>query len=298
MASDGDDLVRVLAPLLTAALVSLIAAKLLLRARSKGGNTRTRSNRRSWVSDTDLDVSPLQFWSASLGAGLVTWALVAAVTSLPVVALMPGVVVATLPRVYFGRRRALQTLETQLAWPDALRDLVSAVRSGASLPTAVEELALFGPAPIRRVLTGFASYASSLGFVEALEMVKAELGDPTSDRVVEVLILAYERGGNVVPQILNDLADATTKDAWTLEQIRTEALEQKINARVVFVLPWVVLVLMTARSGPFREFYSSSAGILVVLLGGILSLVGMFIAARLGRTQSEPRVMVASGRER
>jgi tight adherence protein B len=121
-------------------------------------------------------------------------------------------------------------------------------------------------------------------------MIKEDLADPTADRIIEVLILAHERGGTVVPVILSDLADAATKDLWTLEQIRTEALEQKINSRVVFVLPWFVLVAMTARSGAFRDFYSSRAGVLVVVVGGLMSLVGIAVASRLGAQPSEPRV--------
>ena len=130
----------------------------------------------------------------------------------------------------------------------------------------------------------------SLGVETALETVRARLADPTSDRVVEVLILAHRQGGAVVPQILEDLSRATTRDIWTLEQVRTEALEQKINSRVVFLMPWLVLVVMTARSGAFREFYSSPAGYLVIGLGAALSLIGMTVAGRLGAQPSERRV--------
>jgi tight adherence protein B len=130
--------------------------------------------------------------------------------------------------------------------------------------------------------------------IPALEMVRSDLADPTSDRVIEVLILAHQRGGSVVPEILFDLAVATTRDVWTMEQIRGEALEQKINSRVVFVLPWLVLVVMTMRSGAFRDFYSTSVGVLVVVVCGVLSLGGMAIASRIGAQPEEPRVFVGS----
>jgi tight adherence protein B len=248
----------------------------------------TRSG--GWLEGSGLDVTLAQFWLTSLGAGLATYLVVLGVTSLPVISLMPAVVVATLPKAYFARKRAQRLDEVQKAWPDGLRDLLSTVRSGASLPTAIETLASFGPLPLRNAFHGFPVYSRSLGVVPALEMIKSDLADPTSDRVIEVLILAYERGGAVVPEILSDLAEATTRDLWTLEEIRTEALEQKINSRVVFVLPWLVLVAMTARSGAFREFYSSSAGILVAVIGGVMSVVGVIIASRLGSQPSEPRV--------
>jgi tight adherence protein B len=126
-------------------------------------------------------------------------------------------------------------------------------------------------------------------------MVKDDLADPTSDRIIEVLILAHQRGGRAIPEILADLAEAVSKDLWTIEQVRTDILEQKINSRVVFVMPWVVLVAMTARSTAFREFYSTRAGLLVVALGGVLSIVGMVIASKLGAQPAEPRVF-AGGR--
>jgi Flp pilus assembly protein TadB len=97
-----------------------------------------------------------------------------------------------------------------------------------------------------------------------------------------------------VPEVLSDLAEATTRDLWTLEQVRSEALEQKLNSRIVFVLPWFVLVAMTAQSGAFREFYSTPAGILVALVGGVMSLVGILIASKLGSQPAEPRVFSGS----
>ncbi len=64
---------------------------------------------------------------------------------------------------------------------------------------------------------------------------------------------------------------ATTKDLKVLDEIDTEGLEMRINARAVLVLPWFVLIALTLRGGAFRAFYASSAGLLVVLVGGALS---------------------------
>jgi tight adherence protein B len=256
----------------------------------KGGRRRATRRGPSWSERSGLDVTLGQFWLSSIGAGLLAFALVFLFTGLVVVAIVPGLIIASLPRAYFLRKRARRVAAVQEAWPDGLRDLVSSVRSGASLPSALESLGSHGPEALREAFGGFSIYSRSLGIESALEMVRADLADPTSDRVIEVLILAHRRGGSVVPEILGDLAEATTRDVWTMEQVRSEALEQKINSRAVFVLPWLVLVLMTARSGAFRAFYSSAAGLVVVVLCGILSLLGMFIAARVGSEPDEPRV--------
>lgn len=257
-----------------------------------GLRNRTRRSRpvRSRSQVPGLDVSPLQFWGVVIGVACAMFVVVYAMTGLVVVSVVPALVVATLPKAYFVKKRSVRLLAVQEAWPDGLRDILASVRSGSSVPSAIENLATFGPPPLRAAFGGFGVYARSLGVVAALEMVKDDLADPASDRIIEVLILAYERGGTVVPQILADLAEATTRDLWTMEQVRTEALEQKINSRVVFVLPWLVLIAMTAQSAAFRDFYSSPTGVVVVLVGGVLSLTGVFIASRLGRQPPEPRV--------
>lgn len=274
--------------ILAASLATASACFLAMRRVVRSTRHRRPRPRRTVL--PGLDVSPLRFWLTILGTATLCYLLIYALTGLVAVSAVPAVVVATLPRAYLARRRAERLARVQEAWPDGIRDILASVRSGASLPNAVEDLSLFGPEPLRDAFQGFAIYARSLGVVRALEMVKHDLADATSDRVLEVLILAYERGGRVVPEILEDLAEATTRDLWTMEQVRTETLEQKINARVVFAMPWIVLVTITSRSVAFREFYSTRTGVAVVIVGGLLSLLGISIASRLGNQPSEPRV--------
>ena len=202
----------------------------------------------------------------------------------------PAILLSFLPRIYFGRVREKRLSEVQRAWPDGIRDLVASISSGMSLQRAVEQLAISGPEPLQFAFERFAFLARTLGAIPALEVVKEELADPTSDRVIEVLILAQERGGAIVPDILRDLAAATTQDMWTLEEIQTQQLEQKINARAVFVLPWFVLIAITLRDGPFRDFYRSGAGIVIVALGAILSGFGIWLVTRLSDEPTEARV--------
>jgi tight adherence protein B len=228
---------------------------------------------------------------ASAGVAAVAFVFFLIATGVVLIAFMPALVVGLLPRAYFSRRRSNRLSEVQAAWPDGIRDLVASISSGVSLPKAIESLASSGPRAIREAFEVYPVLARTLGVVPALAVIKEELADPTSDRVIEVLILAYQRGGPIVPRILQDLGEATTRDLWAIEEIRTEALEQKINARVVFALPWFVLVALTARSGMFRDFYQSPGGAVVIVIGAILSLIGIGLVSRLSRDPDEPRVM-------
>lgn len=189
-------------------------------------------------------------------------------------------------------RRALRAAEeVRQAWPDGLRQITAMIRSGSSVVTALDELSTTGPEALRGVLAPFVPRSRVLGVVAALEMMRAEVADATTDRVVEVLILAHERGGAIVPTILDDLAVAAAADLQTADEIRTVGLEQRLNARIVFIVPWVMLLLLTARPGPYREFYSSSLGVGVIVVGAILSAGGAALVSRLGKASIEPRVL-------
>ena len=261
------------------------------RVRLRRRSPRAQVGRRQlWLDQAGVGLSPRQFWATSIGAGAVAFVVVWGVTGTPLVALVPAGGVATLPAAYFSRRRRARLREVQAAWPDGLRDLIASIAAGRSLAQALNALAASGPLPLRDAFVRFPDLSRMLGTVPALEVVKEDLSDPTSDRVIEVMILAQQRGGQIVREILEDLVVATTRDVKVLDEIETEGLEMKINARAVLVLPWLVLVALTVRPGPFRDFYRSTGGLVVVVIAGVMSVVGGLLIGRLACDQGEQRV--------
>ncbi len=252
------------------------------------------SRRQLWLIQAGLNISPGRFWGVSLALGLVALLLASGISQTLWVAVPPAVVTTLLPHWFYERRRIQRLSAVKRAWPDGLRHLVAAVRSGMSLPVALEDLAATGPAALQQALVRFATLARVFGVPTALEAIRDELADPTTDRIVEVLLVAHERGGAIVPDILADLAESTTRDIRTVEETRTESLEQRLSARIVFAVPWLVLLLMTARDGPYRLFYRSGGGTIVILVGAVLSLLGWWAVARLGKEPVEQRVFGAT----
>lgn len=286
---------RVTAPIMTAiAAGGIVAWAMGMIPRT--GRWREREGRASlWMRQAGVGATPLQFWATSIGAALATAFVVSLLTSSWAVAAVPSLLVGALPRLYHGSRRRRRLGEIRQAWPDGLRDLIASISAGRSLSRALEDLADSGPEPLREAFAAYPFLSRSLGTVPALEAIRDATADPTTDRVVEVLVVAHERGGAIVTEILRDLAEATARDVWAAEETESLALEHKINARAVFILPWVVLIAMTAREGPFREFYATPAGVAVIVIGGVLSLVGAILVSRLGRSRDEPRVLGGSG---
>jgi tight adherence protein B len=243
-----------------------------------------------WLQQTGVGISRSQFVLLTLGTVAVAFLVVWSITGLMTVALPAAIVAGFLPRTWLMRRRNQQILSLQSAWPDGIRDLIASISAGMSLGRAIELLAEAGPVPLRRAFDRFPYLARVMGVAPALEVIRQELAHPASDRVIEVLIVAHAKGGQIVLEILRDLATATTRDVWAYEEIETLSLEQKLNARAVFVIPWAVLAFITLRPGPFRDFYASPAGWVVVAIGALASFLGIGIATRLGRQMEEPRV--------
>ncbi|MFN2486054.1 MAG: type II secretion system F family protein [Acidimicrobiia bacterium] len=286
---------------LLAAATSALALALIV-GRLSGGwpvakrNVVAKSSHDSWLQQTGLGISRQQYLLLSAGVGMGGFLLVWSITGLPAIAIPTAAVLAVLPRAWLTRRRSQRLLRMQLAWPDGIRDLIASISSGMSLGRALETLAVTGPEPLQKAFARYPYLARVMGVSPALEVIRHELAHPASDRVIEVLIVAQAKGGPIVLEILRDLAAATTKDMWAYEEIETLSLEQKINARVVFVIPWLVLGFITLRPGPFRDFYASPSGWLVVASGALASFLGMAIASRLGRQLDEPRVFTGTNR--
>jgi tight adherence protein B len=269
---------------------ALVGAPLQWRA----WRPRTRAGRESWserLARSGARVGVLQFVAGSVAAGIAAIALVDALTGSVFVGIVPAIGIAATPAAYFARRRARLEHDVQAAWPDALRDVLASIAAGRSLTQACHDLGERGPAPLRDAFVQVSRRARMTGLVAALDAAKDDLGDPVSDRVLEVMLLAEETGGSVVRTVLADLVGSITKDLEVAEQIETDGLEMRINARSVVALPWVVLVALTAGHGPFRDFYQSGPGIATIAVGLVLSVLGFLLVNRLARTPPEPRVL-------
>ena len=288
---------RLLAALSFGIAAALLAGALIgLPLTIRRWKPRVRPGRDTWeerLRRAGASVTVVQFVAGSGAAGVATVALIAAVTGSAFVGIVPALAVTAIPAAYFGRRRARLSRVVRAAWPDALRDILASVAAGRSLLQAVHDVGEHGPEPLREPFAQIAARARMTGLGAALEAAKEELADPVSDRVLEVLLLADETGGSIVRLVLSDLVASITKDLEVADQVETDGLEMRINARAVVALPWAVLVALTAGRGPFRDFYQSGAGVATIAVGLILSLAGFVLVTRLGRTPPEPRVLAA-----
>ncbi len=162
--------------------------------RSPSGE-RPRSDRaRDWLHQAGADVTPFQFLGVSIGMAFTVAVLMQALTGVLPLTLVAAGLALWLPRSFYGRRRGKIAEQRINAWPDALRDLIAHLKSSMSVHGALTELGRSGPVALRPYFNRYAGLAATLDQRTALEVVREELADPVSDRVLEIILGGIRTG--------------------------------------------------------------------------------------------------------
>jgi len=210
---------------------------------------------------------------------------------LPVVALAVAVGIATLAvPTFFVRKRANSSRRaTRVLWPDVVDHLISAVRSGLSLPDSLAVLAQTGPAATREAFASFGTrYHSTGDFGHCIDELKDYLSDPVADRILETVRMSREVGGSELTAVLRSLAAYLRQDAAIRSEVEARQSWVMNSARLGVAAPWVVLALLSTRPEAAIA-YNSTAGAVVVIGGLGLSVVAYQIMVGLGRIPPERR---------
>jgi tight adherence protein B len=234
-------------------------------------------------------------WRGLLGscvvASFLTFLVFAATTKvMPVAfcfALMAGYAPIVLVRMRARKRRSVM----RDLWPDIVDNIGSAVRAGLALPEALSQLRIRGPEELRPAFASFAEdYRATGRFQECLDRLKERLSDPVADRLIESLRIAREVGGSDLGRLLRTLSAFLREDARTRAELETRQGWTINAARLAVAAPWIVLAMLSSRPDSLQA-YSRPAGVLVLAIGGALSLVAYRVMVRIGRLPEEGRVL-------
>ena len=188
-------------------------------------------------------------------------------------------------------RRRQRTVELRELWPDVVDNLASAVRAGMSLPEAVAQIAVRGPEQLRGPFKAFAEdYRASGRFGECLDRLKSSLADPVADRIIESLRVAREVGGTDLGRLLRTLSQFLREDARTRAELETRQGWTVNAARLALCAPWAVLGMLALRPETVVA-YNSATGVLVLAVGGGVSLLAYRVMLRIAQLPDEERVL-------
>jgi len=225
-----------------------------------------------------------------LAFGLVLLLLLATTSVAPVAlcfAVMAGYGPLALVRMRARRRRA----SLRELWPDAVDNIASGVRAGLALPEALGQLSRRGPEELRPAFAAFAEdYRTTGRFQDSLDLLKDRLSDPVGDRLVESLRIAREVGGSDLGRLLRTLSAFLREDARTRAELETRQGWTVNAARLAVAAPWVVLAMLATRPESIRA-YGTTTGALVLLSGGVVSVVAYRLMVHIGRLPEDQRVL-------
>jgi tight adherence protein B len=280
----------------TVAIGLLLGAGLLL-AFSPVLWPATRVSRAPSASATTTTLAQAGLPQVSFATVLVVSVVAAALAMAVTFALLPvvplsfaaGIVGLALPWVVITLRARRRRRVARLVWPDVVDQLVSAVRSGQSLPDSVGGLALTGPMATRDAFAAFeADYRATGNFGSCVTELKDRLADPTADRILETLRMSREVGGSELTTVLRNLASYLRQESALRSEVEARQSWVVNAARLGVAAPWIVLLLLATRPEAAAA-YNTSAGAALVVAGLAVTVVAYRIMIAVGHIPEERR---------
>lgn len=236
-------------------------------------------------------ISSTQLLLVQLGSGLAAFVVVLLATATVSISACFAVFGFAAPVGLVSRVRRRRTTELREVWPEVVDNLTSAVRAGLSLPEALSSLGTRGPESLRDPFSRFGAHYRSTGrFMECLDLLKDDLADPVGDRICETLRVAREVGGTDLGRVLRTLSLFLREDARTRAELETRQGWTVNAARLAVAAPWAVLLLLATQRTTL-EAYDSTAGAILLLVGGAVCFLAYRVMLRIGRLPEDPRVL-------
>ncbi len=256
--------------------------------RAAGWHARTQD---ALVQAGVTGVTPGGLVLASVLVSVVVLVIGTALTRIPSIALCFAAFAAVAPSaVVRGRARRRRARLRQL-WPEVVDHLASGIRAGLALPEAVAQIGERGPVELRDAFIGFAEdYRATGRFGDCLDGLKARLADPVADRIVEALRLTRDVGGTDLGRLLRTLSTFLREDVRTRGELEARQSWTVYAARLAVAAPWVVLALLATRPEA-ASAYDTPAGFVVLVVGGLCTVVAYVVMLRIARLPDDPRVL-------
>lgn len=274
-----------------------LGAFLVLRSFSPATRRRTtRISRRDRVAEMLTQagieaVTPGGLAACCVGVGFVVMVMMYVVSRSPVIACAFGLLGCWAPVAVVRFRLRQRRAELRDLWPEVVDNLASAVRAGLALPEALTQVGTRGPEELRSAFRRFGEdYRATGRFYDSLDRLKTSLADPVGDRIVESLRMARQVGGSDLGRLLRTLSAFLREDARTRAELETRQGWTINAARLAVAAPWIVLALLSLRPEAVVA-YDTAAGLMVLAIGGGLSLVAYRVMLRIGRLPDEQRVL-------
>ena len=196
--------------------------------------------------------------------------------------LLIGLAVATLPSVWVMRKRRKRFDEFESGLPEALDLMVSALRAGHSLVSALRLVAHESPDPIGgefRICFEEQNYGLELR--TAMENLSERM--PLQDlRIVSTAILIQKESGGNLAEVLEKSANLIRERFKLKREIRTRTAQGRLTGWVLSFLPLVVgILLYFVNPKMMSVLWTRDIGIKLIYGAVIMTTIGTLIIRKI-----------------
>ena len=213
------------------------------------------------------------------------------ITNVIAISMAIACLASSIPYLVNKHRAESVRRQSELAWPETIDSLVSALQSGLGISDAVLGLADHAPINLR---PSFVRIKSGVVRGETLENLFAKekqlLKSAIADQVFETLNLAKQFGGRDSNNALRLLSEFIRDDLEVLEEIRTKFGWIKNSAALAIAAPWILLLLLSSQPSTVTAF-SSGSGVSVLIAGVLMTAIAYMWMDKVGQLPTPSRAL-------
>ncbi|MBN2754439.1 MAG: type II secretion system F family protein [Candidatus Goldbacteria bacterium] len=191
-----------------------------------------------------------------------------------------------LPKYYLSYKHKKYCLEYRKNLPAFLESMISGMKSGLSLPSAMSAFAARDKSPVGREVKAVLS-GTQLGISMAESLSALALKIPVRENVIMLTALetALETGGNV-SEILGGILETIRKRDEADREIKALTSQGVMSGITVGLLPVLLIGAITFIDPSFTEpLFNTKAGMFILCTAVVMEAAGAFFISRIVRIE-------------
>ena len=226
--------------------------------------------------------------SLVLAAMLVVGVGGAAITAAPICGAALALCVAAACAIYAKGSEDRRRERMREAVPDALRSMAVCFRAGQSLLQTMQQVGAATKGPVGVLFQRAAHLLETGGSTHEALSVFQERGSVPELAFVSVALDVQHQTGGSMERVLDAARDTVEGELELTRSLRVQTAQAKLSARIVSVMPIVLIALFSLVSDDFLgPFFSSFAGMALLCIAVAMQIAGIVIVRHMLKVEVE-----------
>jgi tight adherence protein B len=230
----------------------------------------------------DVDWSVERLLLMCLGGGGLAAGLVYYRTEATLLAVVFFFLFGSLPVAFLLRKRTSRFFKMKERLPEALDLMVSAIRAGHSLTSAIGLASKESPEPIRREFRQCYD-EQNFGLDMRVAMSNLAYRVPTSDiRMISAAVLIQKETGGNLTEILDKVSYLIREDFRLKKQADIHTAQGRLTGAFLSLLPFVLgIAIYIANPTAMSVLWTHPTGIMLMKVAVVMMAIGWFLIQRI-----------------